>query len=129
MTNELPESGIVGEHFCPACDPNRDPIAEAEAGNVYTIRYCSAHEPPREGPDDALVGPGYPRVGTGEAEGADCAAAARALTNAAQDHAIGRAFLQLADHLDRARKQGTSVIITESSLRRILRLVAKNLGA
>ena len=83
MSEYLPDTGVVGEHYCPMCDP--DAVEHAlERGVVLTPRYCYAHEPDRAGTDDAGAGPGTPRTGSGEAEGADCAAMARLLDQTEQ---------------------------------------------
>ena len=80
----VPATGVVGEHYCPTCDPD---AAERtlERGVILTPRYCYAHEPDRTGVDDAGTGPGAPRTGSGEAEGADCAAMARLLDQNVQE--------------------------------------------
>ena len=50
---ELDDSPTIAFAYCPACDPERDPIRE-----LLTV-HCLAHEPKSDGVDDASA-----RVGT-----------------------------------------------------------------
>ena len=66
MTDYTVDSGLVGRHYCPACEPEAD-----EGAEVLTVRFCVEHAPTCEGPDDerlrlTIQGP------SGDAEGADC---------------------------------------------------------
>ncbi len=64
MSDYLPESGVVGEWWCPACEPDRDPVRE-----LLNIRVCPEHHQTPEGADDArATGRGY-LAGSAEIDG------------------------------------------------------------
>lgn len=70
MTDFTLESGVVGREYCPACEPEADPIRE-----VLTLKWCWHHTPSAAGSEDAAV-PGAPEVlrTGGEAEALECRA-------------------------------------------------------
>src|SRR5262249_40234148 len=44
------ETPCVARAYCPGCEPDADPI-----GQVLVVRWCMAHEPARDGADDAVA--------------------------------------------------------------------------
>jgi hypothetical protein len=69
----LDDTRDLGIRWCPGCEPDRDPCRE-----ILVTSWCTLHAPPIAGLDDAHAGPVLRGLsGSGEAEGADCAAVAR----------------------------------------------------
>lgn len=66
MSDYLPDTGVVGRYYCPACELEADPQRE-----VLTVRMCPAHEPTTEGAEDARVAPRH-LSGATEADGETC---------------------------------------------------------
>ena len=64
MSEYVADTPVVIPMGCPDCDPDRDE-------RTYDVRYCSAHEPGREGMDDVLVRPLAYMSGTAEVGGDD----------------------------------------------------------
>lgn len=71
MSDYLPDSGVVTRPYCPACEPDTDPL------DLVSPQWCYTHAPSTDGPDDALTGSPRGLSSSGEADGADCAAVAR----------------------------------------------------
>lgn len=74
MSDYLPSTPDLSEHYCPACEPDRDPFQ-----GITVERWCYQHRPDDSGPDDALTGPTSNLSGTSEVEGGDCRAVAKLL--------------------------------------------------
>lgn len=64
MTDHLADSPVVIPNKCPDCYPDDD-------YRTYTVYYCEAHSPDREGADDAIVTTGIYLTGNSEATGED----------------------------------------------------------
>jgi hypothetical protein len=50
MTDFLADAPVVARAYCPGCEPGADPTRE-----ILDVRWCDAHAPQRDGPDDATV--------------------------------------------------------------------------
>src|SRR5262249_31181997 len=50
VSEQLPDSPLVGRAWCPGCEPLADPTLQ-----VLDIRYCDQHLPGRSGLDDEAV--------------------------------------------------------------------------
>jgi hypothetical protein len=61
-----PDPLFVVRAYCPGCEPFADVLRE-----LLEVRWCEAHMPPRDGPDDALVRSAAALSGSGEAGGED----------------------------------------------------------
>jgi hypothetical protein len=70
--NWLPDTAYLGTHWCPDCEPGRDPTVE-----ILETRYCINHEPHTPGSADALAltsGRALSGAGLDEAEAIACRA-------------------------------------------------------
>jgi hypothetical protein len=63
---EYRESPAVARSYCPACEPDADPIRE-----ILDVRWCAAHTPAWGGSADGLVSAGAFLSGSAEAGGED----------------------------------------------------------
>lgn len=50
MSDYLIDSPFVPIHYCPGCEPRRDPVAE-----VLAVQYCAQHAPRTTGTEDERV--------------------------------------------------------------------------
>jgi hypothetical protein len=76
--NWLPDTAYLGTHWCPDCEPGRDPAVE-----ILETRYCIHHELRTPGADDArVVAEGPLSNGANEAEGTTCRLFAQLLKEA-----------------------------------------------
>lgn len=64
MTDFLTDSPVIARSYCPGCEPEADPLRE-----ILDVRWCDAHAPPRDGPDDAAVTSDAYLSGSAEAGG------------------------------------------------------------
>lgn len=59
------DSADLSRPWCPACQPERDPLAE-----ILRVVWCDAHAPSRTGPDDDVLSWPSPLLcGTAETQG------------------------------------------------------------
>lgn len=64
MTDFLTDTPVVARSYCPGCEPDTDPVRE-----ILDVRWCDAHTPARDGPDDAVVASDAYLSGSAEAGG------------------------------------------------------------
>lgn len=64
--SEFTETANLASSYCPACDPERDPIRE-----ILTVRWCDEHQPPCGGTDDERADVGRMAVGSASEASAD----------------------------------------------------------
>ena len=62
----MAETPCVARAYCPGCEPDADPI-----GQILVVRWCMAHEPARDGADDAVASLSPSGTVTIEAGGTD----------------------------------------------------------
>jgi hypothetical protein len=65
MTDVRSDAPPVARPYCPGCEPDADPIRD-----LLDVRWCDAHVPARDGPDDAAVATDRYLSGSDEAGGA-----------------------------------------------------------
>ncbi len=66
MTDNIPDSPVIGRPYCPGCEPDADPSRE-----ILDVRYCESCALSYRGVDDAAVEAEAFLSGTAEAGGED----------------------------------------------------------
>ncbi|MBI2014106.1 MAG: hypothetical protein HYS77_00975 [Candidatus Rokubacteria bacterium] len=64
MTDFLTDTPVVARSYCPGCEPDADPFCE-----ILDVRWCDAHAPVRDGPDDTTAASDAYLSGSAEAGG------------------------------------------------------------
>ena len=67
MTNDTSDTKNLARSYCPDCEPAADPLTE-----ILQTRWCTDHEPKRDGLDDAEAHTDRMLSGSGDAEAHDC---------------------------------------------------------
>lgn len=68
VMDTLSDTPAIARPFCPSCEPEADELCQ-----VLVVRWCSDHEPSREGLADATVPGERVHLNTaGEADGREC---------------------------------------------------------
>lgn len=61
MSDYSRDTPSLGRSYCPGCEPDTNPLCE-----ILDTRWCDAHLPDREGPDDRIVDANTYLVGSTE---------------------------------------------------------------